>query len=297
LHLRTVTRTSPLNAALKDGRVSVDGFELEFEEVQPITRAFRIMCRELAYDVVEMAATTYLVARAAGKPFTALPVFPVRGFPQSHAALMVRRDSGIKTPRDLEGRRVGARAYTGTASLWVRGVLRGECGVDLDSVTWVSAEEEHVPQYQADAPSNAVYDLGCDIEALLGSGELDAAIGVRPAENLLPLIPNARAAAAAFYKRTGVYQINHTLVVRDAVLAAHPGLADAIYDAFVEAKDRWLKTPPASGVADELGLPDSDPFPYGINGNAASIEALLRYAFEQKLTAYEQTANDLFISR
>src|ERR687885_2862256 len=98
IELTTVTRMSPLNEALKDGRVAPEGYAFEFEEVTPITKAFRIMCRELAYDVCEMAATTYLVARDHGKPFTALPVFLTRGF---HHRAAVAREPG--DPKALHG--------------------------------------------------------------------------------------------------------------------------------------------------------------------------------------------------
>ena len=140
MRLKTVIRTSPWNAALKDGRVTPRGYELEFEEVQPITRAFRVMCRELAYDVTEMAATTYLVARDHGKPFTALPVFLTRGI--HHGAVRAREPGD---PKELEGRRVGVnRGYTVTTGVWARGILASEYGVDLDRVTWVRSADEHV---------------------------------------------------------------------------------------------------------------------------------------------------------
>jgi 4,5-dihydroxyphthalate decarboxylase len=272
---------------------AIEGVSFEPVAVASLQDAFKRMCGEVCFDVCEMSITGYLLGLRYGLPFTALPVFPVRGFPQSHASLVVRRGSGIETPRDLEGKRIGARAYTGTASLWVRGMLRDEYGVDLDSVTWISAEAEHVPQYQEDAPANVSYQLGCDIESLLVAGELDAAIGVRPRDDIVPLIPDARQAATLSYQRSGVYQINHTIVIRDGVMSAHPGIAEALYDAFVETKQRWLLGA-APSVAQELGLPGSDPFPYGIEGNAASIDGLLRYAHEQQLTRYRMTAAEAF---
>ena len=141
--LTTVTRTSPVNAALKDGRVSPEGVTFRFEEVSPITKAFRIMCREVAYDVCEMAATTYLVAREHGKPFTALPVFLTRGF--HHGAIKARTPGD---PKALEGTRVGVnRGYTVTTGVWARGILATRYGVDLDAITWVRSDVEHVADY------------------------------------------------------------------------------------------------------------------------------------------------------
>src|SRR5437899_1927706 len=111
--LRTVTRTQGNNQALKDGTVVPKGFELAFEDVPVLVDAFRRMVRSLEFDVCEMAATTYLCARAFGKPFTALPVFLVRAF--HHGAITVNRNAGILHPKDLEGRRVGvSRGYTVT---------------------------------------------------------------------------------------------------------------------------------------------------------------------------------------
>src|SRR5919206_398805 len=144
IELTTVTRTSPLNEALKDGRVEPQGYAFRFEEVSPVTKAFRIMCRELAYDVCEMAATTYLVAREHGKPFTALPIFLTRGF--HHRAVLAREPGD---PRSLEGERVGVnRGYTVTTGVWARGILATRYGVDLDSITWVRSDVEHVAEYE-----------------------------------------------------------------------------------------------------------------------------------------------------
>src|SRR5438552_8663388 len=128
LQLRTVTRTQGNNAALKDGTVTPQGFAFEFEEVDPLIRAFRRMVRELEYDVCELAITTYLCAKEHGKPFTALPVFLVRGF--HHGATVA--PPGV-APKDLEGRRIGvSRGYTVTTGVWARGILAQEHGVDLD---------------------------------------------------------------------------------------------------------------------------------------------------------------------
>src|SRR5215211_1244206 len=186
IELTTVTRTSPLNAALKDGRVEPDGYTFRFEEVSPITKAFRIMCRELAYDVCEMAATTYLVAREHGKPFTALPIFLTRGF--HHGAVLAREPAD---PRSLEGKRVGVnRGYTVTTGVWARGILATRYGVDLESITWVRSDVEHVAEYE---PPTNVEDLapGRDLGEAVLSGELAAAVGNVRTPVLVPLLAHA----------------------------------------------------------------------------------------------------------
>jgi len=136
LLLKTVTRTQGNNQALKDGTVKPRTAGLEFVEVDPLIDAFRRMVRSLEFDVSEMAMTTYITARAHGKKMIALPIFLMRAF--HHGAIKYNVKSGIKSPKDLEGRRVGVnRGYTVTTGLWARSILANQCGVDLSKITWV----------------------------------------------------------------------------------------------------------------------------------------------------------------
>ena len=179
--LTAVTRTQGATRALKDGTVRPAGWTLEFEEVPVLIQAFRRMVRTLDFDVAEMAFSTYLVAKAHGKPFTALPVFLVRGF--HHGAVAARRAAGGPiggpVPTDLEGRRVGVnRGYTVTTGVWARGILADEYGVDLSRVTWVLSGDEHVAEYVP--PPNVVpVAPGQDVADMAASGELAAGIGSR----------------------------------------------------------------------------------------------------------------------
>src|ERR1700721_1702786 len=146
LTLTAVTRTQGATRALKDGSVRPDGCTLNFEEVPVLIQAFRRMVRTLDYDVTEMAFTTYMVAKAHGKPFTALPVFLVRGF--HHGAILRGARSGAPAQKNLDGRRVGVnRGYTVTTGVWARGILAEEYGVDLSRITWVLSGDEHVEEY------------------------------------------------------------------------------------------------------------------------------------------------------
>src|SRR6202000_1847349 len=157
LTLHAVTRTQGATRALKDGSIQPAGYHLAFEEVPVLIHAFRRMGRDLAYDVTEMAFTTYLVARAHGKPFTALPVFLVRGF--HHGAITTNTDIA---PKDLAGRAVGVnRGHTVTTGVGARGVLQREYGVDLDQVDWVLSGDEHVAEYQP--PANVRSANGVDL--------------------------------------------------------------------------------------------------------------------------------------
>ena len=287
MELKAVMRTSPWNAALKDGRVVPDGHPLVFEEVEPITRAFRIMCRDLAYDVAEMAATTYLVARDHGKPFTALPVFLTRGL--HHRAVLARSP---RDPRSLEGTRVGVnRGYTVTTGVWARGILASEYGVDLDSITWVRSDAEHVAEFE---PPPNVEDLAPG-EELLG-GDLTAFVGDVKSPDLVPLIADADAAALRALEERGLWPVNHLVVVKDELLAADPGLAPALVDAFERAKALYLDSgellPLHARVREITG---GDPLPYGIEPNRAVLEELIDHAVAQRILRRRPSVEELFV--
>jgi 4,5-dihydroxyphthalate decarboxylase len=291
--LRTVTRTSGANRALKDGAVKPAQYAFAFEEVDPLIRAFRLMVRERAYDVCELAITTYMCAKEHGKPFTALPIFLVRGF--HHGAILCNRNI-VQEPKDLEGRRVGVnRGYTVTTGVWARGILAEEYGVDLDSITWVLSGDEHVAEYQP--PANVVpVGPGEDIGQLLASGELAAAIGIDVDHpDVGPLIPDAAEAGFRALRERGHYPINHLVVVRDELLVAHPDLAADVFDAFERAKDAYVaggRLEPAHERVREIT--GADPLPYGIESNRAMLERLVDHAVDQRILAQRPSLDSLF---
>src|SRR5256714_5778500 len=232
--LKTVTRTQRNNQALKDGSVKPRTFAFEFVEVDPLIAAFRRMVRGLEFDICEMAITTYVCAKAHGKRMTAVPVFPVRAF--HHGAILVNSKAGIRTPKDLEGRKVGVnRGYTVTTGVWARSILQQEHGVDLSKITWVLSGDEHVEEYRA--PPNVVpIDKGKKMADMLAAGELAAAIGIEASSpDVKPLIPDPLEAGLAALRRNGHYPINHTVVVKDELLAEYPDLGADVFGAFAEA--------------------------------------------------------------
>src|SRR5665213_2586483 len=238
--LRIATGNYGLTRPLKQGEVKTN-LAFEFVEVPAITTdGMRPMVRSLAFDVCEMAFTTYLCARAAGKPITAIPVFLTRNF--HHWAAFTNVNSGIKSPKDLEGRQVGVnRGYTVTTGVWVRGILQHEYGVDLGKITWMPTDEEHVAEFKPPANVDHRY-LGKPIAELLKSGTLGAAVGDIRADSpdIRPLIPDARQAGFAYYRKTGIYPVNHGLVVKNSLLEARPSLAEELFHAFAAAKDIYL---------------------------------------------------------
>ncbi|WP_326836470.1 hypothetical protein VSH64_16420 [Amycolatopsis rhabdoformis] len=301
-HLLTVTRTQGDNRALKEGEVIPAGFPLAFKEVPVLVDGFRRMVRELAYDVCEMALTTYLTAREHGVRFTALPVFLVRGF--HHGAILVRKGSGITEPGDLAGTRVGVnRGYTVTTGVWARAILALEHGLDLDSVTWVLSGDEHVESYRP--PRNVVpAEPGKDLVELLLAGELDAVVNVKTdSPDVVPLLAEPVEAGFTALRERGLYPINHLVVVKDEVLDAHPGAAKALFDAFAEAKRRYVEQLRAgvvetaddrmySRVLAETG--GADPLPYGIEPNRAVLELLADQALAQHILTKPVAVEALF---
>jgi len=289
--LRAVTRTSGSTVAVKDGTVTPGRYALEFEEVPVLIQAFRRMVRSTEFDVTEMAVTTYLCAKAAGKPFTALPLFLVRGF--HHGAIVRPATADTLRPRDLEGATVGVnRGYTVTTGVWARSILRDEYGVNTDRVTWAPTGDEHVKEYRA--PSNVLAPSAADLGELVAAGELTAGVGItadRP--GLAPLIPDPGEAGFAALRDRGLYPINHLVVVKDELLAAHPDLGTDVFWAYAEAKRRYVDQLRAGSITDPtpadlthkrvMEITGKDPLPYGIGPNRAMLSQLIGHAVSQRI--------------
>ncbi len=300
--LTTALGNYGLTRPLKDGLAAPQRHTPHYIEIQEIVPAMRRMCRGLEYDVCEMAFTTYLCARAAGLPFTAVPVFVTRNF--HHWAISVNARSDIKKPKDLEGRVVGVnRGYTVTTGLWARGMLQSEYGVDLDKVTFVPTDDEHVASFVA--PKNVDYARfrGRSLAELLLNREIDAAIGEIKADSsdIKPLIPDARNAAFDYFRRTGVYPINHGLVVKNDVLKQAPWLAEDITRAFEAAKAIYLKDLQGNAsqstwdkAAAENAAVVGDPFPFGIEANRKTLETMTQFAIDQRMVPRRYTVEELF---
>jgi 4,5-dihydroxyphthalate decarboxylase len=301
--LKTVTRTQGNNRALKDGEVKPRACELEFVEVDPLIDAFRRMVRGLEFDLSEMALTTFITARAHGKRMAGLPIFLMRAF--HHGAIVYNTKSGIASPKDLEGRRVGVnRGYTVTTGLWARSILARRYGVDLSRITWVLSGDEHVAEYRP--PANVVpIEKGRKMADMVVSGELPAAIGVEVDHpDVKPLIAKPKEAAYADLRETGHYPINHLMVIKEDLLDARPELAADIFEAFAAAKRLYVERLKAGGIAAPTAVDDTyrrvmeitgrDPLPYGIEPNRATLEEVLASALEQGIITTPTTVGQLF---
>jgi 4,5-dihydroxyphthalate decarboxylase len=314
LRLTFAISDQPHTRALIDGSIPIEGIEPEFIVVKPQIAAFRRMVRNVEFDVCELASTTYIIARAYNAPFTALPIFIARRF--HHAGLLVRPDAGIRVPKDLEGKKVGVRAYSVTTGAWTRAILIDEFGLDDSKVTWVVDDEEHVTQMPL--PNNVVHTSGKSLAEMMADGELAAGFAAnagvgrsgKPGEGMKvveadypDLFPNAKELEADWYARTGIYPVHGTIVVKDAVLAEHPWVAKSLFDAFSRAKDEWLARLDA-GEEDPVAnkkyvglrkIVGHDPLPYGMEKNLPTIRALEDTAFKQKLTPLRMNIGELFV--
>ena len=265
--LKTVFRPDGHTVALKDGTVKPRTFDIDYEDVPILIQAFRRMVRGLEFDICEMAITTYICAKAHGKRFTAIPVFPARVF--HHGAILYNTKAGIRSPKDLEGRTVGVhRGYTVTTGVWIRSILQHEHGVDLNKITWLLSGDEHVAEYRP--PGNVVpIEKGKKLEDMVASGEIPAAVNIEVDHpDVKPLIPNPTEAGFEALRRSGHYPINHTVVVKDELLDAYPDLGADIFNAFVEAKRPYV----------EQLKPDpwGNPYEYSAEGKRISVLATPR---------------------
>ncbi|WP_343228037.1 PhnD/SsuA/transferrin family substrate-binding protein [Stakelama flava] len=316
VHLKLAIAEHPHTSRIRDGSIPIDGVDAEFITVKPQIGAFRRMVRDLEFDVCELAPTTYIIARAYGYPFVALPIFVVRRF--HHGGMLVRPDAGIRTPKDLEGKTVGVRAYSVTTGVWIRQVFIDEYGMDNDKVNWVVDDEEHVtqlklppnvrhaPEGRSLADMIADGDLQAGVEAAAGIGRTGSPTGgwQEVDTSAYPdLIPNAAKVEAEYYARTGVYPMHGTIVVKDEVLAKHPWIARSLNDAFTQAKEEWLETLNSGAATGKQAdkyrklqeIVGPDPLPYGIEENRPTIQALEQTAFTQGLTPKRMSIGELFV--
>jgi 4,5-dihydroxyphthalate decarboxylase len=305
---------------IKSGAAAIAEVEPDFVEVVPIIGAFRRMVREVEFDVCEMAPTTYMIARALGAPFIALPIFLMRRF--HHGGFVVRPDSGIREPKDLEGKKVGVRAYSVTTGVWTRGIFVNEYGLDASKVTWVVDDEEHVTSLKL--PPNVVHaPEGKSLQSMMKAGEIqagftgpagvgragppvsgwDKASAAAAAADTYPeLIANVEQVEADWFRRSGIYPIHGLIVVKDEHLKRYPSLARSLMNAFVAAKKPYLDelrrgrgdSPEDRRYRNFLSLM-SDPLPYGMAANRPSIEALITYSWQQKLIPSRPQLDQVFV--
>jgi 4,5-dihydroxyphthalate decarboxylase len=305
--------------AIREAADRIEGIDLNCITLTTGREVFDRMVGGHEFDVAELSASEFISLSGRGDcPFVALPVFPSRVFRHGYIFINVR--SGIRTAKDLEGRRIGVPLYTQTAAIWVRGHLAHQFGVDLDSIEWVEGAVErsgrhgrpHPPPLLRPArivPSPDPEPLG----ALLARGTIDALIGSRKPDELgsnpdvARLFPEHRRLERELWQASRIFPIMHLVVIRRELYRRHRWIARSLYDAFVESKRRALARMRYAGslsamlpwLVDEVEEIDrlfgGDAFPYGVERNRPTLQALLSYMVEQHFIAPGLAVEDLFV--
>jgi 4,5-dihydroxyphthalate decarboxylase len=298
--------------ALKTGAVRPEGVDLNILTLGPEEIFYR-MGRFREFDACEFSLSTYTIRRGRGEPLVAIPVFPSRLF--RHSSIFVADKAAIRHPKDLAGKRVGVPKYHMTAAVWIRGLMEDEYGVAPKDLRWFeggegAAVKEVDVTLPPDVPKESVpgdRNLG----AMLAAGELDAFIGARrPAafgRGISRLFPDFRAVERAYYEKTGIFPIMHTVVLKEELVTAYPWLPRSLYTAFVEAKQHAYRRledtaallaslPWQVAEAEETrALMGPDPFAYGIAPNRKTVETLAGYGFRQGLAPRRLTIPEMFV--
>ena len=293
LHLTLACGDYDLTRPLREETVTPESIELTVVNLASPERHWRMM-RHLEFDVCELSMASYMLAKDRGVArYTAIPVFPHRRM--RHSFFLVNADAGVRTPKDLEGRKVGLRTLQTTATIWMRGILQDEYGVDLTPIIWVSQDDEDVAFTPPSWMRCERTPRGETLDSMLQSGALACAMypdllpsfvhGRTP--NIRRLFPNAKAEETAYYQKTGFFPIMHTVVIRDDVLARHPWVAKTLFKAFDRAKTEMhqaMRDPRRVSLVwmqdlleEQRALMGPDPWVYGIEPNRKTLEALHRY--------------------
>ena len=304
---------------LYTGEVQPAGIELNFIPIEEPRPIFDRMSGGMEFDVAEYSSSEF-VQRFANKqcPFVAIPVFPSRAF--RHGFIAINKKSGITKPKDLEGKRVGVPLYTMTAAIFIRGLLQHEFGVDFEKIHWVQGAVNHAGAHGKPTVLPLLKHMPIEIDPsgrslsdLIEARVVDATLGtslpesIRTNPDVARLFPNYVEMEREYYKRTGIYPIMHLVAIKKDIYERYPYVASSLYDAFIESKKIALKhmfnlralrymTPFLMRDIDEIyEVFNGDPWPYGVEKNRKTLEALVTYLVDQHLIAAPVKVDDLFV--
>ena len=304
--------------ALATGAVPVEGVDLNFINIDSPREIFDRMSGGLEFDASEYSSSEFISRYSAGNcPFVALPVFPSRSF--RHGFIAVNRNF-VRTPKDLEGKRIGLPMYTMTASIFIKGLLQHEFGVDLSTIEWVEGQMNGSEAHGNPTTMPLVRPIsiernrtGKSLSTLLEEGGIHATIGTALPRalghnpDIQRLFPNFREMEKDYFRRTGIFPIMHLIAIRRDVYERHPFVATSLYNAMCAAKElaavkmragvslRYMLPWMAADIEEIDDLFGGDAFPYGIEANRPTLEALMQYLHDQGLIASPIKIDDLFV--
>jgi 4,5-dihydroxyphthalate decarboxylase len=303
--------------ALADGTVRPEGIDLVYLS-NTVEETFFRMLRYREFDCSEMSLSSYVASLGAEEPpFIAIPAFPSRFF--RHSCIFVSAKSGITRPEELKGRRMGVPEYQMTAPVWIRGILSDDYGVKVTDVEHLSGGEEE-PGRDEKIKLNLPMEIRVrpigptqTLARMIAEGDIDALVTARAPstfhthpDKVRRLFPSYVDEEKAYYRRTKIFPIMHTVVIRRDVYRAHPWVAQSLYKALVAAKDKSLEMYRQTAALPtmlpwfvahveetrrELG---EDWWPYGLASNRDVLETFLRYHHEQGLSRRRFAPEELF---
>jgi 4,5-dihydroxyphthalate decarboxylase len=282
--LHTMLGNYPNTAALKKKEIRSDLVDFDFVDVKVANALFKPLVREAKFDLSELAIVTYLQAKAYGKPYVLLPAVMVgRG---QHHTIAYNSERGHMSPADLEGRRVGIRAYSVTTSVWVRGILSDEYGVDLNKVRWITFEDAHLAEFHDPAIAQRA-PVGKTMVQMLLDGEIDAAVvgDTLPNPRFKHMIPDPEDAARKWAQNHGGVPINHMVVVRESIARARPDVVKEVV--------RLLHESMLAAKLPGTGTP-LDPLRFGVEANRRTLEIIIDFTFRQGLIPRRYSVDELF---
>lgn len=303
--------------ALYTGEVPVEGVDLDFLVEDNPRLIFDRMAGSQAYGASEFSTSEYVSRFVANQnPFVAIPVFPSRVF--RHSFIFVNRKH-VKSPKDLQGKRIGVPVYTMTAAVFIRGLLGDEYGVDFSNVEWIEGAINDAKRHgdptilpTAKKLSISANKSGKSLSTLLADGEIQAMIGTGAPDSfgrnpdVVRLYPDYRAAEMDYYRRTKIFPIMHSVVIRRDIVDKHPFVTQSLFDACNRAKAvaqeklsyfgtlRYMLPWMMAEVDDVKSVFGDDCWPYGVEANRPTLTALVRYLEEQGIVAKAPRVDELF---
>ena len=304
---------------LYTGEVRPDGIDLNFIAIDQPRPIFDRMSGGQEFDVAEYSSSEFTQRFARNEcPFVAIPVFPSIAFRLGFIA--VNRKSGIKGPQDLAGKRIGVPLYTMTAAIFINGMLINEFGVDLSNVRWLQSAMNTEGAHGSPTVLPLLKKISIEnntsrktLGQLLAAGEVDATLGtslpeeIRSNPDIVRLFPDYVERDKDLYRRKKIYPIMHLVAIKKSVYERYPFVATSLYDAFVKSKEIALQklfnlravrymTPFLMREIDDIWeVFNGDPWPYGLEPNRATLQALVKYQQDLGLIAAPVKVDDLFV--
>ena len=298
-----------INQGLIDGSVKPQGIDLTVLTYPSPQRHWRMLVHQ-EFDICELSMASYLLVHSRGShPFIAIPAFPHRRF--RHSYIFINSESGIRTAKDLEGRKVGLRTWQTTAGLWMRGILQDEYGVDLKKVQWFTQDQEDIPFTPPPGISIQLVPEGKTVTGMLETGELDALIYPELPEaikrgdpRVKRLFDDYKQEEIRYFKKTGFFPIMHTVVIKNSVLEKYPWAAVNMLEAFRKSKDlafKKMEDPRKISLAwvrelieEQKQVLGNDPWCYNLPDNRDALNTMIRWSYEQGMSSRMFPAEELF---